>query len=48
MSLAKIIEVMVVDDTSVSRLLITDALDQMGIQDLDCQRWKAGSEHANG
>ena len=32
MSLAKIIEVMVVDDTSVSRLLITDALDQMGIQ----------------
>ena len=32
MSLSKIIEVMVVDDTSVSRLLITDTLDQMGIQ----------------
>jgi two-component system chemotaxis response regulator CheY len=31
MSLATMLEVMVVDDTSVSRALITDALDQIGI-----------------
>lgn len=32
MSLADRLQVMVVDDTSVSRALITDALDQMGIR----------------
>jgi two-component system chemotaxis response regulator CheY len=34
MSLADRLQVMVVDDTSVSRALITDALDQMGIRRL--------------
>ena len=32
MSLADKLQVMVVDDTSVSRALITDALDQMGVR----------------
>jgi len=32
MSLADRLQVMVVDDTSVSRALITDALDQMGVK----------------
>jgi len=32
MSLAERLQVMVVDDTSVSRALITDALDQMGVR----------------
>ena len=32
MSLAEKLRVMVVDDTSVSRALIVDALDQMGVR----------------
>ena len=38
MSLADKLQVMVVDDTSVSRTLITDALDQMGVRNVSISR----------
>ncbi len=38
MSLADKLQVMVVDDTSVSRALITDALDQMGVKHVTIAR----------
>ena len=38
MSLADRLQVMVVDDTSVSRTLITDALDQMGVRHVSIAR----------
>jgi two-component system, chemotaxis family, chemotaxis protein CheY len=38
MSLADKLQVMVVDDTSVSRTLITDALDQMGVRNVAISR----------
>ena len=38
MALADKLQIMVVDDTSVSRTLITDALDQMGLKHVTIAR----------